>query len=59
MSRKLTTRQARAMSNARKTHGAGRGNGWPLGKPRSTSPRCPCGAMTAKRAKARGHRCKK
>lgn len=28
------------------------------GRPRKTDvPRCPCGAMTAKRAKARAHHC--
>lgn len=27
------------------------------GAPRSRKPRCPCGAMTAKRAKARCHYC--
>jgi hypothetical protein len=27
------------------------------GRPRSRAKRCPCGEMTAKRAKARGHRC--
>lgn len=27
------------------------------GRPRSDKPRCACGAMTAKRAKARGHHC--
>lgn len=27
------------------------------GRPRSAAPRCPCGAMTLKRAQARGHRC--
>jgi hypothetical protein len=27
------------------------------GRPRKRGPRCPCGAMTLKRAKARGHRC--
>lgn len=26
-------------------------------RPRSDAPRCPCGAMTAKRATARGHKC--
>lgn len=26
-------------------------------KPRSKAPRCPCGAMTLKRANARGHKC--
>lgn len=29
------------------------------GKPRSDKPRCKCGAMTAKRAVARGHKCPK
>lgn len=27
------------------------------GRKRSDAPRCPCGAMTAARAKARGHKC--
>ena len=27
------------------------------GRPRSKGPRCPCGAMTLKRARARGHKC--
>lgn len=27
------------------------------GRPRSRAPRCACGAMTAKRAAARGHKC--
>lgn len=27
------------------------------GRPRTEAKRCPCGAMTAKRAAARGHRC--
>src|SRR5579875_519578 len=27
------------------------------GRPRTKAPRCPCGAMTAKRAKARAHKC--
>jgi hypothetical protein len=40
---------ARAMNAARKTRGGGR--------PRSNKPRCACGAMTRKRAKARGHKC--
>ncbi len=29
--------------------------GWPKGKPRAT--RCPCGAMSARRAALRGHKC--
>lgn len=28
------------------------------GRPRSRKKRCPCGEMTAKRARARGHKCK-
>lgn len=40
---------ARAMNAARKTHGGGR--------PRTNAKRCACGAMTAKRAKARAHKC--
>ncbi len=27
------------------------------GRPLTDPPRCPCGAMTLKRAKARGHKC--
>jgi len=51
MPRKLTPEQARAMAAARKRNGAG------PGRPRSEKPRCPCGAMTAKRAAAVRHRC--
>jgi len=51
---KLTTRQARAMSAARKTHSGGRVPG--PGRPRSDE-RCPCGVMTAARAAKRRHRC--
>lgn len=36
---------------------AARENGQLGGRPRSKAPRCQCGAMTLKRAKARGHRC--
>jgi hypothetical protein len=39
----------RRLQSLRKTRAGGR--------PRTDQPRCPCGAMTAKRAKARGHRC--
>lgn len=46
---KLLSSAARAMSAARKTRAGGR--------PRSNKARCPCGAMTAKRAKARAHKC--
>jgi hypothetical protein len=38
---------ARRMAAARKTRGAG------TGRPRSQKERCPCGAMTMKRAAAR------
>jgi len=41
-----------ALQALRKTKTGGR-NG---GRPR-TAPRCPCGAMTAARAKQRNHRC--
>jgi len=44
----LPSRIARQMSNARKTFGAG------SGRPRIDAPRCPCAAMTLKRAQARG-----
>lgn len=43
----------RAAALARKTRSGGRNGGRPL----SRKARCPCGAMTARRAKARGHRC--
>jgi hypothetical protein len=44
----LPARTARAMQAARKTRSqAG-------GRPRTKARRCPCGAMTLKRAKARG-----
>ena len=49
MSSKLVSDAARTMNAARKTRGGGR--------PRSNKPRCACGAMTRKRAAARGHRC--
>lgn len=52
--RKLTTRQARAMSAARKTHSGGRVPG--PGRPKSTF-RCHCGLMTTRRALKRGHKC--
>jgi hypothetical protein len=29
------------------------------GRPRTKGPRCPCGAMTLKRARARAHKCVK
>jgi|GEM_PF-5484327 len=32
-------------------------NGKLGGRPRSRKKRCPCGEMTANRAKARGHKC--
>lgn len=41
---------ARAMSAARKTHAGGR-------KRKKGVPRCPCGANTLKRAKARNFEC--
>jgi hypothetical protein len=40
---------ARALQALRKTRKGGR--------PRSAAPRCPCGKMTAARAKARRHKC--
>lgn len=43
----------RALQSLRKTKSGGH-NG---GRPRSAGPRCACGKMTAKRAKARGHHC--
>jgi hypothetical protein len=36
---------------------AARANGRKGGRPRSAVSRCPCGAMTLKRAKARAHHC--
>jgi hypothetical protein len=50
MSRKLTTLTARRMANARKTHSGGRLGG----RPKTDAERCPCQAMTLKRAIARG-----
>lgn len=50
MPRKLTTVEARKMSQARKNHGAG------SGRPQDPA-RCPCGEMSVRRAKARYHRC--
>lgn len=47
--RTLWKEGARALAAKRKTFSAGR--------PRTDAPRCPCGAMTAKRAAARKHRC--
>jgi hypothetical protein len=47
MPRNLLAEAARAMNAARK-------NTTNAGRPRSSKPRCPCGAMTLKRAKARG-----
>jgi hypothetical protein len=40
---------ARTMNARRKSRAGGR--------PRTAGPRCPCGEMTAKRAKARYHKC--
>jgi hypothetical protein len=34
-----------------------RHNGRAGGRPRSDAPRCPCGAMTARRAETRRHKC--
>ena len=51
--RNLTKADAQEMAAARKTRNGGR-NG---GRPRTRKARCPCGAMTAKRAKARCHKC--
>jgi len=48
---KLTSARARRIAKMRKTYGAG------PGRPRSNAPRCACGAMTLKRALARGHHC--
>lgn len=48
----MPTTAAAALNALRRTKTGGR-NG---GRPR-TAPRCPCGAMTLKRAKQRNHRC--
>lgn len=52
----------RRLSAMRKTRSGGGGRkgqrGGP-GRPRSDAPRCPCGAMTAKRAAARAHKCER
>jgi len=47
--RKMISDAGRAAQALRKTQGGGR--------PRSDKPRCPCGAMTAKRAATRRHKC--
>jgi hypothetical protein len=49
--RPLTTKEARAMSEARETYAAG------PGRPRKKGRRCPCGENTLKRAKARNFDC--
>lgn len=46
----------RAASLARTTKTGGRNGGRPPGSV-SRKKRCPCGEMTAKRAKARAHKC--
>ena len=50
MPSKLLSEAARAMNKARKVKSGGHNGGRPL----STSARCPCQAMTLKRAQARG-----
>lgn len=50
MPSELLSAAARAMNKARK-------NTTNAGRKRSDKPRCNCGAMTAKRAKTRGHHC--
>ncbi len=52
MSRPLTTKEARRMAAAR-TNPAGGHNG---GRPKKKGKRCPCGAMTLKRARDRADR---
>lgn len=47
----MSTERARELSAMRRTYGAG------PGAPRSNKLRCPCGAMTLKRALTRGHNC--
>jgi hypothetical protein len=47
--RDLLSEAARAMQAARKTRAGGR--------PQSSAPRCPCGAMTLARATSRKHKC--
>lgn len=49
----LPSQIAREMANNRDTMSGGH-NG---GRPRSKGPRCPCRAMTLKRAIARAHHC--
>lgn len=51
MTKREKSELGRRLQSLRKTHGAG------PGRPRSEAPRCQCGAMTLKRAKARGHKC--
>jgi len=51
MSRKLSTRTARAMARKRTRFGAG------SGRPRKTEPRCPCGRYLAVTAARRYHVC--
>jgi hypothetical protein len=46
----LLSEAARRMNAARKTRSGGHAGG----RPRSNAKRCPCGAMTLKRAQARG-----
>jgi hypothetical protein len=49
-------RRRASLSRKKRSGGSGkwfRGGG----RPRSDQPRCPCGAMTLRRAIARGHRC--
>jgi hypothetical protein len=52
----LSTSQARAMAEARDKPSGGR-KGRKKGAYAPGKPRCACGAMTAKRAAARAHRC--
>lgn len=49
---KLTSERASALSAMRKKFGAGSGR-----LPKADVPRCPCDAMTEKRAIARAHHC--
>jgi hypothetical protein len=49
----LKSERARRNSLRRQTFSGGHEGG----RPRSAGPRCPCGAMTAARAKARRHKC--
>lgn len=53
-------RKLAAMRKTRRGNECAEGGARPgAGRPRSDAPRCPCGAMTAKRAAARAHKCER